>query len=146
MAVERMCQECGKVILGTGKKFCSLECSYAGRTQRTLSARQCLNPECGKTFKPNNHKHSFCTQKCYWEAPASVKTKGESPPRKCRNCGDSFVPARKTQAFCVHSCSVEWHTTNSMVPFDCPHCGETKLVHPDKNRKFCSVECRTGSL
>lgn len=79
-----------------------------------VMVKHCL--ECGTAFRvsPRVVNKKFCSKLCQhrdqsrrWKAGkvADMKT-----PRKCKECGGSFIPKVGVQCWCSHRCFVRWQS------------------------------------
>jgi len=107
-------------------------------------------PNCGKEFVfYESQKKKYCCSECWYEY--NKKTHDETNKRKCKMCGEIFIPKYKEQKFCSRKCSDKHLTT--LVGEDNPHfkqvaikCEECGLIFYERashanHRKFCSYAC-----
>lgn len=122
------CPRCGKAVLRTDAKYCSLACS--SESQRVL--RCCVI--CGAVFRPR-HGNLACSQRCGWQLlsrnaslrrerrrlDASARLVGLVPfmlavyrldcerkrARLCRICGQRFVSRFGQERLCSPACRRE---------------------------------------
>lgn len=107
-------------------------------------------PNCGKEFTYyESQKKKFCCSECWYEY--NKKTHDEVNKRKCKMCGEEFVPKNKEQQFCSRKCSDKHQST--LIGEDNPHfkqvaikCEQCGIIFYDrashaKHRRFCSYAC-----
>lgn len=136
------CKNCGKPHKNA--KYCSHECSYAGRrVSREVSCSQC-----GTKFVANRHNLRFAPN-FYCSDVCRLAARSTSVVKTCalEECGKEFVvppSAMSRRKYCSRECygkskSVK-HTTT------CEHCGSEFECKPYKKRKYCSRECRAKAV
>jgi len=121
--------------------------------------------ECNKEFVLNRKDKKFCSRKCYrlfwnklhkeYAQEYSRKTasedkikKGLSEPRKCINCGNSFIPLREDHRSCSIKCHYDkWSELRKSTPIRhvCHQCGK-EFYTPVNGSVFCSNECKKNSV
>ena len=102
---------------------------------RKYVERKC--EQCGKTYSVrDDHKTSkYCSRQCAGLSRAKK-------PIKCEQCGNEFIPARKSTRFCSNKCSSESRLKREIIK--CDYCGddfERNSCHIKEGNKFCSVDC-----
>jgi len=70
------------------------------------------------------------------------------PKKKCRMCGVSFYPKRKSQVYCDGVCRKKDYKERYYSPLEtlkvCPECGERFSTTSPNKQKYCTPECRAG--
>ena len=120
------CEQCGKVITGRGKRFCSVSCHGLWNSENRRG-------ENGANWKGGNIK-LICEQ--------------------CKKEFEVILARANKARFCSQGCKAQWQTENThgenhsrweeRVGLVCEHCEKEFEVIPSHafRRRFCSYECR----
>lgn len=150
------CQHCGASFESRPdrpRKYCSRECTYAGR--RVDKGRAC--EVCDATFQALTDRQRYCSQKCHGAALQGTHY-GPSVTLTCEQCGKEWTVAPShavnmsngsPKRFCSRACKGlakrgKWplEKTNLIV-YTCEECG--KEWHDKSSlrarKKFCSRAC-----
>lgn len=154
------CVECGEEFEGKSSKsrFCGNKCQRKWYLREEASLRPKVVrtcPVCGKDFE-GKKKRKYCSEVCSYrvklkqaigyyaghERPAKERTRGE---RRCKYCGESFIPKRDSHVFCSDYCNGAFHRSllKAWEPREavCARCGKgyTQL---EKAQKYCGAVCK----
>lgn len=106
----KTCQVCGQEYVPNSnvQKYCSEDCSLAGRYNRSSRAGYvCV--QCGKSFVlphgTGKAHRLFCSDDCRFQWFALKKAAAAASPRACAVCGNEFRPKQSTQVTCSPECS-----------------------------------------
>lgn len=169
---EVACQQCGNVFdnshyPGRNAKFCSSKCwgdyqrkrpkNHHGKRKVNRTPKICKN--CKKEFRSSKRKQMYCSRKC--------KAEFERDPSKksifiCKWCQKEFEEWTYRQpTFCSNQCRSEYgarqpkpnaRTPENYLTMQCESCGEEYKIHkciienPNRNTRFCSIECRAIAM
>lgn len=91
---------------------------YKLEKQKSLNNRPIIQKicACGKLFKVQNPRKTFCSEKCQNESYYKNKPKRKPAEKQC-DCGKSFVPTMKMKVYCSPECPKRETT------FNCLGCG-----------------------
>lgn len=97
-----------------------------------------------------NTVKSFCLRNKITPVPQAGPEDMDNPGGICKNCGAALeqVPAGRKKAFCSDRCRCIWWNHNRREkPYRlaCRHCGRTFISFGNKNRAYCSRDCRALS-
>lgn len=155
----KICKRCNKGFKVTSanpswQRYCSTKCyhqDYYGRKYVSYE-RNCKT--CGKEFKTpfNNPRKIYCSQLCcqnyrYRKDNGILNRK----PKKCKNCGKSFVEKRKVARFCSKKCMYASYDRSrayirkkpAPTPRKCKECGVEFTPSRIRKTQYCSAKCRT---
>lgn len=98
------CEECGDLIQGWGKRFCSLSCSV--RNQRSMEPWPIGYCEfCGAVFsRKKDYRKRYCSRSC--SAKENNKKRSLRNLVLCPQCKASFRRAHISIKFCSRQCSI----------------------------------------
>lgn len=151
-SVERSCQQCNRrfrakasKVASGGGLFCSQECAYKDRSERSHIVRDC--PECGQSFETYASlvamdRGVYCSAAC-----GNAAKRAPKKPRitlTCRQCGNSFdvSPCHADKVYCSLACC---RAAVAPVERSCERCGKSFLVKQSRiavgKGRFCSREC-----
>lgn len=103
--------------------------------------RKC--PVCGKKFKTEYERKTYCSTKCYdkYYRETHPKVK-EKPYLKCPACGKEFLRETSGQKYCSKECRLKdyYKNKNPEKEIVCECCGKTFTTNYKK--KYCSEKCR----
>lgn len=126
---KRQCKQCGTVLSGRRRKYCSDECRFESdriqkrkkyRLENNITTRNC--PVCNKEFEPNKNgaKYKYCSTDCYKEQRKKrnrERWREENPGwqddtvKQCEWCNSDYtVPGRNAHQarFCSDKCNDTW--------------------------------------
>jgi len=106
------CKQCGELITGSGREFCSRSCKGIFQHGSPRIEVTCLN--CGITFpKKNSHANRCETHFCSRACMDDHYTKTGRVLLTCETCGEEYsAPAhRKESRFCSKVCDAVWRST-----------------------------------
>lgn len=105
---------------------------------------------CGKQFE-SERKKRFCSRFCAYRHRYEDKDdRGYSgrrnpvvnDPKKCKNCGKTFIPCKKNQLYCSSQCQTnDWYRNNRSKKVYCVVCGK-QIPEANGGSRYCSEQCR----
>lgn len=134
------CSQCGKEFeisnnrfasarCRNSKIFCSKKCRLTNQHAYRHISRQCK--ECGKNFYPKEQSSKFCSLSCAAKYNNKNRThRDESKSKISQSLKKWNSVNRQTQEH-----------NDKEIELTCQRCGK-KFLSPNKNKKFCSQECR----
>lgn len=105
-----ICTECGNNFTPKKNKFavyCSQDCLRRAHKNR-LEPKYCKNKLCGKEFKPNDKRQSFCSKSC---SATHHNPRTKRKPREttvCLFCSNKLL--KHQNKFCGHDCRVNYQS------------------------------------
>lgn len=139
------CTYCGEefeAYPSQDRKYCSRDCSYEHRKERTNETRTCEH--CGEDYEvQQSRKQKYCSTDCQHKARRNRVTS------TCEECGDEFE--RRASSMERHDTSGKYCSKECMdagtieKTFECPTCGDEFTRRSGKatrsETQYCSQEC-----